>query len=578
MTETADGHARDYAAIALRYARNAWKDKRLVYDRASGRKVPRGDRHCHWVRLAAKRHLDDLKRSRRRNDWDYYFDEWHANDVCDFIEKLPHVEGEWDTPTIRLEDWQIFILVVVFGWRRHADGHRRLNTAYIELARKNGKSALSSGVALYCLTCEGEVGPQIKCGATTGDQARIVFNVAKKMVERTPDLREAFDVHALANSIACYESGGAIQPINAKASTQDGLNPHLAIMDELHAHKDRGLFDVLKSARGARKNPLSWYITTAGYNLKGVCYEQRKLVAKILEGAIEADHYFGIIFTIDDESEEFDESKWVKANPNLDVSVQLHEMRGYAAEARTSPDSHYEFATKRTNRWVGAINGWISVPRWKLCDGLVDLDELRDVPCGAGLDLASTEDMNSLALTWELDGRLKVWVRHYLPEETVNPRTERANVPYLTWQKADLLVITPGEVTDYAYIERDLDELLGRFNIIGVGYDKWNALDLVNRMMAKSAPMVEFRQGPQSFNDPMKQFERHIIARTLDHGGDPVLTWQASNIVARKDVNENMAPDKRNSEEKIDGIVAALMGYGMLLTAEEQKTPSVMWA
>lgn len=559
-----DAHSRDYAAIAEQYARDAWADRK-------------GVRHCRWVRLAAKRHLDDLKRSRRRRGWAYRFDEWHAGDVCDFIEKLPHIEGEWDFPTLVLEPWEIFILAVVFGWRRVSDGHRRFNTAYIEVARKNGKSPLSSGVALYCLTCEGEVGPQVKCAGTTGDQARIVFRVAKKMTERTPDLREAFDIEPLANSIVCNKNDGTIQPINAKASTQDGLNIHLAVVDELHAHKERELFDVLKSARGARKNPLSWYITTAGKHFQGVCYEQRKLVTKILEGVVDLEHYFGIIFTLDDGDSEFDERAWIKANPNLGVSVQIEEMRGYAAEAQTSPQSHYEFATKRTNKWVGAAKGWLSMPRWKRCGGPVDLEALEGLPCYGGLDLAAVSDINALVLVWPVDGRLKVWGRYYLPEETVNPRTEKANVPYLTWQRAGLLTVTPGDVTDYAFIEADVESALGRFDIRAIGFDPWNARDMANRLIAKRAPMIEFIQGPRSFNAPMKEFERHVIAGTLDHGGDPILTWMASNIVAREDVNKNIAPDKKNSEEKIDGIVAAVEGVGVMLTDEPVKVPNIMW-
>ncbi len=212
--------ARDYAEIALDYAKAA----------ANGRNKRR---FCKWVRLAARRHIGDLKRARRDKAWEYDFDPWHAGDVCDFIEKLPHVEGEWGSPTIHLENWQIFILCVTFGWRRRADRGRRFSAAYIEVARKNAKSTRAAGVALYCLTCEGEVGPQVLIGATTGAQAGKVFKPAKCMVERTPDLRAAFGLEAMAHSIPCHTSGGYIQPINAKASTQDGHNPHAAILDEL---------------------------------------------------------------------------------------------------------------------------------------------------------------------------------------------------------------------------------------------------------------------------------------------------------------------------------------------------------
>jgi len=523
---------------------------------------------CKWTRLAARRHLDDLKRT----GWGYYFSDDEANRVCGFVEELPHVEGEWDSPTIQLEDWQVFLLAVVFGWRRDSDGLRRFNTAYIELARKNGKSAISSAVALYCLCCEGEVGPQVKTAATTGDQARIVFDVACKMVQGTfatqegmAEFREHYGVEAMANSIPCMTSGGNIKPINAKASAQDGLNPHLTIIDELHAHKDRALFDVLKSARGARKNPLSWYVTTAGYNVQGVCYEQRTLLTKILDGVVDMEHFFGIIYTLDEGDSEFNPAVWQKPNPNLGVSVNLEEFSGYADEAKLSPDSHAEFKTKRCNIWTSARDGWVNIERWKLCNGAVDLDELVGVPCYMGVDLASTTDITAVQLVWYVDDRVKTWGRYYLPEDAVKPRTERGNVPYQRWEKTGHLTTTPGNVTDYAYIEGDIKDLLDRFDVQEIAYDPWNASDLVNRLAEDGAPMVEFRQGPKSYNAGMLDLERHYIGGTLDHGGNPVLTWMVSNLVARKDVNGNMAPDKKHSEEKIDGIVAHLMGHSRAL-------------
>ncbi|MGL3208307.1 terminase large subunit domain-containing protein [Bradyrhizobium sp. BR 1433] len=220
---------RDYPGVAEQYCRDV-----LVGAVVAGK----------WTRLACRRHLQDLARS-GDDAFRYTFSTWHASDVCDFIQKLPHVEGKWASPTITLEPWQIWLLVCVFGWRRKSDGGRRFEQSYVEVARKNAKSALTSGVSLYCLTCDGEVGPQIKTAATTGGQARIVFDVASKMARGTPDLREAFGLEVMANSVVCHQNNGSIQPINAKSSTQDGLNPHLTVIDELHAHKDRSLFDVL---------------------------------------------------------------------------------------------------------------------------------------------------------------------------------------------------------------------------------------------------------------------------------------------------------------------------------------------
>jgi phage terminase large subunit-like protein len=260
----------------------------------------------------------------------------------------------WDTPTIRLEPPQVFILAVIFGWRRRSDGLRRFSSVYIEMARKGAKSTLTAGVALYCLCCEDEPGAQIIVGATTGEQAGKVFNPAKRMVEKTAALREAFGLEAWARSVTCAASGGFIQPINAKGKTQDGWNPHVGILDELHAHPDRSLFDVITSAFGARRNPLRWVITTAGYNTNGVCYEQRTYVAKILEGVVEADHYFGIVFSVDEADDPFDERAWIKANPMLGVTPTLKSMQTEAADAKASPAAEGEFKTKRLNLWLNA--------------------------------------------------------------------------------------------------------------------------------------------------------------------------------------------------------------------------------
>jgi len=264
---------RDYVAIARQYAQ----------DVVDGTEIA-----CRLTKQACARHLKDLERSDTDAAWPFYFSSAHAADVCGFAEQLPHIEGKWATPTIHLEPWQIFFLTTLFGWRRREDHGRRFSMAYLEVARKAAKSTIAAIITLYCLTCDGEVGPQVIIGATTGAQARKVFTPARRMVKRSSRLRETFGLQALAHSILCESNAGFIQTINAKASTQDGWNPHLVVLDELHAHKDRSLFDVCRSAFGARSNQLLLIITTAGYNLAGVCYEQRTLVARVLDGTVQA--------------------------------------------------------------------------------------------------------------------------------------------------------------------------------------------------------------------------------------------------------------------------------------------------
>ncbi|MGA9851853.1 MAG: terminase TerL endonuclease subunit [Gammaproteobacteria bacterium] len=549
------GHASNYCQLAYDFAAAAIADRRHLT-------------HCRWLQKAARRFLDDLKRAKTAGCY-FSFDAWEGNNVCDFIEKLPHIEGSWATKTIRLEPPQIFILVNVFGFRRRDTRARRFTDVYIEMARKGAKSTLTAGIGLYCLTSEHEPGPQVVIGATTGSQALKVFNPALRMVQRTRELREAFDVKAWAHSISCGINDGFIQPINAKSSTQDGWNPHVGILDELHAHKDRGLHDVIKSSFGSRKNPLMWRITTAGYNSIGVCYEQHRLVENILDGIFSADHYFGVIFTLDEGDDEYDEKVWIKANPMLGITPSLESMRSYAKEAKQSPDSRGEFLTKRLNRWTTAHKGWLNMEQWKRCGKTIDLDALQEVEGFGGLDLAATSDITAFVLVWLVDGRLKIHARCYLPEETVAPRSERGNVPYQVWAVQKFLTLTPGNVFDDAFVQRDIEAAMRRFKIKEIAFDPWNATSVVNRLQENGAPMVEFRQGAKSYHPAMKEFERLLKGAKVDHDGSPVLTWSASNIVARRDQNENMAPDKKNSLEKIDPMVAMLMALGRATVMHE---------
>lgn len=561
-----EGHAKNYCQAALTYAIEAAADKK-------------GRKHCRWVRLAAKRFLGDLQRAKAAS-CAFEFKAWHGNDVCDFIEKLPHVQGKWETPTIVLEPAQIFILVCLFGFRRRKGGARRFTDAYIEMARKGAKSTLAGGISLYCFTCEGEIGPEVVIAATTGEQALKVFRPLWQMVKKTKDLAEAFTLQVWGSvkyprAVTSETNGGTMQPVNAKSETQDGWNPHVVVLDELHAHKDRGLHDVMKSAFGARKNPLMLRITTAGTNVMGVCYEQRALVTKILDEIIQADHYFGIIFTLDEGDDEFDPTKWCKANPMLGVTPSVESMQTYANEAKSSPATLGEFKTKRLNIWTTAYNNHFNIEDWKKCrSGFTPEIEalLREHEGFGGLDLASVSDIAAWVKVWLIDDWCYIRTKCYLPEETVRPRTERGNVPYQIWAKDSYLTVTPGNVIDYAFIERDIEADLGTYKIKELAFDNWNAMSTANRLMEKGAPMVEFRQGPKSYHPPIKEMERLIKSHRVWHDGNPILTWAISNLVTRKDANENYAPDKPHSMEKIDPAVGALMALGRALAAAPEKS------
>lgn len=553
-------HARDYCGIA-----QAWAE-----DVVSGRIVA-----CKLVKQACQRHLTDLLKPRSVL-WGYWFDRWHGDDICDFIEKLPHVEGQWETPYIKLEPPQIFILTTAFGWRRDGN-HRRFSTCYIEMARKGAKSTLTAGVALYCLTCEGEVGPQIIIGATTGEQAGKVFNPAKAMVDKTPELQEAFGLSTLTRAIVCRSNNGGIQPINAKGKTQDGWNPHVGILDELHAHKDRSLFDVIKSAFGARKNPLFWIITTAGFDTNGVCYEQRSTAVKMLEGAVKLDHLFAVIFTLDEKDDPYDERNWIKANPMIGITPSFEKMRSDSADAQVSPREEGNFKTKNLNIWMNASSAWLNITQWNKCsDPGLDWKDFEGLDCYIGGDLADKDDITALALcAIDKAGRLLVKPRFWLPEAVLRHPDHaqgRGGAPYRTWSNPELLDpylrLTPGDWVDHGEVENTVREWLDRFRVRKVTFDQFAAAQLMATRLNEDygtpeKPIAQIlHKNAKSVSDPAKDLETRVKAGPdkFRHDGNPVLTWMASNCVVSRRRDETLLPTKESqmSPNKIDGIDAVI--------------------
>lgn len=573
---------RDYVAIATEYAAAAIADKKRK-------------RHGLLIRQAAKRFLDDLKRAQKKG-CDFMFDPWHANDACDFIEKLPHVEGKWAKPTIDMHPSHVFFVVQLFGFRKREsvfvegwgeDGWfhpRRFTSALFAVARKNAKSTLSAAILTYCLCCEPEEGAQVISAATTFPQASIIFNVSKRMVEKTSDLREAFGLEVWAKSVSRFETGGSFKPIHAKASTQDGLNPSHVGLDEIHAHKSADLLNVLTSAAGARGNPLWLYTTTEGYTNPGPWAEIRQFAKRLLAGVFghAADHYLVVFYAVDEENkslrikadDEFDESCWVKANPLMDSNPHLlAAIRKEAVEAKQMPSKMAEFRIKRLNRPASTASGWVDLMKWSRCGGAVDLAWLEKYPCWGGLDLASTTDFTVFRLVWLVEGVLYTYGMRWVPEAAVHQRTERGTVPYAGWVESGLLKLTEGDVADYAVIEADIVALWERFDIQLIGYDRWNASDLVNRLVAHGLPLLEFIQGTKSYHPTMQALEVAYISGKLAHGGDPLLNWCASNLIPRYDGNMSLAPDKKKSPDKIDDMTALLMAIGASKAEVEEEAP-----
>lgn len=457
----------------------------------------------------------------------------------------------------------MFFVVALFGFRKH-DGTRRFTEVVFSTARKNAKTTLAAAIMLSCLCLERENGAQMISAATTGSQARIPWGVAKKMVERRGEMRDEFDLETFANSIARYDTGSFFKPINAKASTQDGLNPSHTNMDEVHAQKTPDLLNVLRSAGGARKNPLWLYTTTEGYETPGPWPELREFSRRVLQGVVEADHLLAVLFMLDDDDDEYDERAWPKANPLIFVNPGiLTEMRKIAVQAKNMPSTAAEFRIKRCNLPASTAKGFINLAKWNRCAGPVDLEALRGAPCWASLDLATVTDMASWRLLWLLENRWYTWGRYFVPEEQVKLRREANRVPYGGWVEAGHIEATPGDVIDYEVIQTRIEADFAMFNPLKIAYDPWNAQQLSNNLMGKGLPLEIFIQGPRSYHPAMQAMEVAYTKGDLSHAGHPVLRWNAANLVARYDVNLNMAPDRKRSADKIDGIVTLAMCFGL---------------
>lgn len=549
--KSARDQATDYVAIAIAYAEDAIADRK-------------GAKYCKWVRLAARRFIRDLKRAAGKRP-PFNWSPNRANLHCEFIEELHHVEGTWSSPTLVLLPFQCFFVCQLFGFRNHLGG-RRFSTALLLIARKNAKSTLAAAILLSCLCMEPEQGPQVISAATTGQQAKAVFNAAKRMVERNQELREVYALEAFSKSIARYENGGSFAPINAKASSQDGLNPSHTVMDEVHAHKTADLLNVLTSAAGGRDNPLWLYTTTEGYETPGPWPELRGFAQNIMTGVInDADHFLAVMFTLDEEDDDYDEGAWIKANPLMETSRTLFlKVREAAVEAKQMASKAAEFRIKRCNRRSSTATGWISLSHWRKCKGTIDIDSLAGYTCYGAIDLASTGDMNSLVWLFELgDDRYASIARYWVPADAVDSRTERKSVNYAGWVEAGLIKQTSGNVADYGVIFNDVMEEYQRFNPRMIGYDPYNASTLVNQLTDQGVPMQMFIQGPKSYHPAMQAFERAYKSGKLVHDGNAVLTWNMANVVPRYDPNMNIAPDKRRSADKIDGACSEFMCFGL---------------
>jgi phage terminase large subunit-like protein len=570
-----DSSQRDFAAIAERYTKDIITGKIIAGE---------------WTKKACRRQQEERKRP-FAGDWPYKFDKERANRVCRFIELLPHIKGDWASRglKLRLEPWQIFIYTTVFGWvyrkgfvdqktGRDLSGKRRFRFVYLEMARKNGKSTMSAPVGLYMTCADAEAGAEVYSAATKQDQARVaVWDPAKNMVEREPGLRRKFGIETSAHSIFREES--FFKPLSSEAKSLDALNIHCAIIDELHAHRTRHLYDVLESARGSRLQPLLWMITTAGYDRSGICYEHHTYVKKILDGTGPDDTYFGMIFALDKEDDWQDETLWIKANPNLDVSVYSNELKPEARKAARIPSALNGFLTKHLCVWVNASENLFNLTQWNsLADpSLVPEDFLED-PCWLGLDFAPRNDITDIILLFrrEVEGEAHYYVfaRHYLSEGKVE---ESENASYAGWAHAGLLRTNPGNETDERIIAQELiDICFSGYQIQELDCDYSRVQGIQHKVKDEVGlsddQVVDIPQNPKHLCPPTERLSALIASGKIHHTGDPVLAWMLSNVIGKPKGNWGLYPDKERYENKIDGVQALLTALSRAMVMEPEES------
>lgn len=522
---------------------------------------------CKWERLACDRHLTDLR------DGKFHFDVSAAGQAIAFFRELRHYKGAHAGQSFALHPAQEFIIGSLYGWKREPGGPRRFRYAYVEVPRKNGKTTLSGGVGIMGLL--EEPGAEVYSVATKEDQAKIGWRDGRAMIKGSPGLTQLLALRVKEIQFTAREA--VWRPLGADSETLDGLNPSLAIMDELHAWPSRDLWDVIDDGMGARVQPLIFQITTAGVNQHGICAEQRRHVCSILERRVDDPHTFGIIYTIDDGDDPHDPAAWAKANPLLGIAKTPEFMRQQSDLARMLPGKLNAFLNKQLNVWTKADVRWLSSAAWDACDGQVNVDELAGRSCIGGLDMAATTDVAALVRYFPSGGEGPDLVvpTFWIPEETIRERSKRDRVPYDVWAREGLVNATPGNVVDYDRVRADILAMHEATPFAELAFDPWNVTQLATQLAGDGLTVVPFRQGFASLSPATKEMEKRLLARSFAHGGNPVLRWMSGNVSVSTDAAGNIKPDKKKSTERIDGIVALIMAIGRSMVTQPASAPMI---
>ena len=492
------------------------------------------------------------------------FDERKARRVVRFIEALRHTKGEFHGQPFHLLPWQEKIIRDVFGTVRDDDlSMRQYTTAYIEIPKKNGKSELGAAIALNMLINDDEWKAEVYSCASDRQQAAIVFDVAVDMVRQSPALMKRVKIIPSTRRMIYQPTGSIYQVLSSEVATKHGLNVSACIFDELHTQPTRALYDVMTQGSGdARRQPLWFFLTTAGTDRNSICWEVHQKALDILEGRKNDPRFYPVLFGLPDEADWTSEENWYRANPSLDHTITIDKVRDAFRKAQETPADENQFRQLRLNQWVKQSVRWMSMDKWDECGGVVDPYALEGRACYAGLDLSSTSDLTALVLVFPPTSEDEPYIAlpfFWLPEETLSLRVRRDHVPYDQWAKRGFIQTTEGNVVHYGFIERFICELGERYDIREIAHDRWNATMMVQTLEDDGFTMVPFGQGFKDMSPPTKELMRIVLEHKLCHGGHPVLRWNMDNAFVRTDPAGNLKLDKEKSTEKVDGAVALVM-------------------
>lgn len=548
---------KDYASVATAYAQ----------DVVEGR-IPAG----RYTRLACERHLRDLERQGTPG-FPFVFDPAQVYRYCAFAETMPHVKGRWARgQRLKLQPWQVFIEGSISGWVHRDTGLRRFRLAYVEIPRKNGKSMMAAARGLYMLTEDDEPGAEVFCGAATEEQAGKVYDPAKAMARKNHAFREHYGVVVHEQAIFVPETGSKMETMIGNPG--DGDSPSCAIIDEYHEHPTSGQFDTMTSGMGAREQPLAYVITTSGYSLVSPCYALRAEITGILEGTFQDETYFGIVYHADVEDDWESDEAYIKANPNLGVSVSEEYLRSQRDKGKRSTRGRRVYLTKHLDRWIQAGEPYFDFDAW-LRAQVFRLDDLEGAACWMGLDLASHKDLAALSLLFKQDGVLRHASRFWLPQSQVDAVQA---VPYAEWVDKGFIRATPGDTIDYEMIESEILEICTRFDVQEIGYDSFQATYLVTNLQKKGLNLVTVGQGYKTMSEPMKVFDQLMMEGRIEHDGNECMSWNVANTQAKfSQGSDHIRPVKARDEEKIDGVVAALMAMNRLIASEVEPEKETPW-